>query len=97
MIRHIVLLKWVDGTSEEQHQVVLDQLGRMPEIIPEIKSYDLHSDAGLSDGNANLVVVGDFDDADGYSIYANHPDHVQVITEHIKPIVASRSAIQYEF
>ncbi len=96
MIRHIVLLKWTDGTTREQHRTVIDQLGRLPGIIPQIKSYELKSDAGLDERSSDLVVVGDFDTVDDYQIYAVEPTHVQIISDHIKPIVASRAAIQFE-
>lgn len=95
MIRHIVLLTWADGTTADQHQTVIDQLSTMPGLIPEIKSYELTSDAGISTGNANLAVVAEFDDADGYQAYATNADHVEIIATHIKPILAGRSAIQY--
>ena len=96
MIRHIVLLTWREGTTDEQHQAVVDQLVRMPEIIPEIKSYALHSDAGIAEGNADLLVVGEFENAADYRTYATNTDHVDVISTYVKPILAGRSAIQHE-
>ena len=53
-------------------------------------------DVGISEGNADIVVVGDFDDADGYRAYATNADHLEVIATLIKPWAAGRSAVQHE-
>ena len=97
MIRHVVLLRWVDGTTEAQHQAVLDALHELPGRIPEIVRYRIGSDAGLAEGNAHVSVIADFATADDWRTYSTHPDHVRVITELIRPQLEQRSATQYEF
>ena len=55
------------------------------------------ADARINDGNFDFVVVADFDDVNGYLVYRDHPDHhVAVITDHIRPILAERCAVQHE-
>ena len=39
MIRHVVLLRWTEGTTAEQHQAALDALHELPALIPEIVRY----------------------------------------------------------
>ena len=51
-------------------------------------------DIGISDGNATLAIVGDFADEAAYRTYAEHPVHLEVIAEKIKPFVQGRSAVQ---
>ena len=96
MFRHIVLLRFVDGTSAEQIAAVRDELSRLPGVIGEIRHYEIGIDKGLADGNASITVVGDFDSPEDYLVYANHPAHLALIAEQIKPILAQRSAIQYD-
>ena len=96
MIRHVVLLRWVEGTTEAQHQAVVDGLSELPARIPAIARYRIGSDLGLAEGNADLTVIADFATADDWRIYTDHPDHVQVITERIRPQLAQRTAIQYD-
>ncbi len=96
MIRHIVLLRWREGTTEAQHRAVLDALDELPGLIPEIVRYRIGSDLGLADGNAHLMVIAEFASADDWRTYSTHPDHVRVITERIRPLLAQRTAIQYE-
>lgn len=91
------MLTWAEGTTPEQHQAVVDALSTMPGLIPEIRNYTIGSDAGISDGNADLVVIGEFDDVAGYQTYAAQPDHVAAINDLIKPILAARAAVQFEY
>ena len=96
MFRHVVLLRWVAEATAEQRSAVESGLGALPDRIPEIRSYEIGTDARVNDGNFDLVVVADFDDVDGYLVYRDHPDHVAVIDERIRPILADRAAIQHE-
>jgi hypothetical protein len=57
----------------------------------------LGDDAGLTEGNYHFVVVGDFDDVDGFLAYRDHPAHQKVIADSIRPILASRAAVQHEW
>src|SRR4051794_35828734 len=95
MFRHVVLLRFVPEATAEQRQAVLDGLATLPAQIPELRSYEFGADLGISDGNFDLAVVADVDDADAYRVYASHPAHVAVITERIRPILADRAAVQF--
>jgi hypothetical protein len=96
MIRHVSLLTWVDDATSEQIDAVRDGLRRLPALIPELRDYRVGSDLSVDTGNADFVVIGDFDDVDGYTTYRDHPEHVAVAREHILPILAGRRAAQYE-
>ena len=47
-------------------------------------------------GNADFAVVADFDDAAGYLVYRDDPAHRRIIAEYLRPILASRAAVQFE-
>src|SRR6478672_531838 len=97
MFRHVVLLKWNDVATAEQRNAVVDALETLPPQIPEIRSYRVGVDAGLAaQGNSDLVVVADFDDVDAYVVYRDHPVHQDVIARTIRPILASRAALQHD-
>jgi len=99
MFRHVVLLRWVDATSPERIAAVTDALRGLPEQIPEIARYTIGTDAGINAENADLAVVADFADfADraAYLTYRDHPVHRAVIDELITPILAGRTALQFD-
>ncbi|GAA1024024.1 stress protein [Acrocarpospora pleiomorpha] len=96
MFRHIVLLTWTEDATAEQKAEVAAQLAKLPGAIPEIRRYEIGVDAGVNQGNHELAVVADFDDVDGYLVYRDHPAHIAVITDYMKPIVATRAALQHQ-
>jgi hypothetical protein len=97
VFRHVVLLTWVETATAAERQAVVDGLDALPAAIPEIRSYRVGVDAGLAPGgNSDLVVVADFDDQAGYVVYRDHPVHQDVIARCIRPILASRAAVQHQ-
>ena len=96
MIRHVVLLTFVDTATEAQIQAVEDALSRLPAHLPALKSYVIGRDLSLNDANATFAVTADFDDVDGYIAYRDDPEHRRIIAELIAPILAGRTAAQYE-
>jgi hypothetical protein len=96
MFRHVVTLRWVETATEADRRAVRDGLATLPAAIPEIRSYRVGTDAGLAEGNYDLVVVADFDDRAGYVVYRDHPVHQEVIARTIRPILDARAAVQHE-
>jgi len=95
MIRHTVLMSF-DGVEEALVQKVIDELREMPSLIPEIRSYIVGRDLGLSEGSAAIVVSGEFDTVADYQVYAGHAEHVRVITDHIRPHATGLTRAQIE-
>jgi hypothetical protein len=95
VIRHCVLLRFVDHATEDQRRAVLDGLAALPGTIDAIERYEYGPDAGLAEGNWDLAVTGDFADEDAYRAYAGHPAHLDLIAERIRPILADRAAVQF--
>jgi Stress responsive A/B Barrel Domain len=96
MIRHVVLFTWKPEATQEQKDRVLTELRTLPPLMAGMRAFHAGPDAGLVAGNFDFAVVSDFDDAESYLAYRGHPAHRAVIDERIAPIMASRSAIQYE-
>lgn len=96
MFRHVVLFTWAQEATEEQKAKIAEELRRLPGVISEIRAYTVGADAGVNPGNHQFAVVADFDDVDDYLVYRDHPAHQAVIAEHIKPVLASRAAAQFE-
>jgi hypothetical protein len=96
VIRHVVCLTWTADATEADRAAVAAALARLPDQIPEIRRYRFGPDVGLADGNADFAVVADFDDADAWHRYAVHPAHQAVLAQQIRPILAARSAVQFD-
>jgi hypothetical protein len=97
MFRHVVLFNWTPEATDEQKERVASELGRLPGLIPTLRSYQMGRNAGINPGGYDFGVVADFDDLEGYLAYRDNPEHRAIIETHITPIVAQRAATQYEF
>jgi hypothetical protein len=95
--RHIALFVWTSEATEGQKAVAAERLRELPGAIPEIQRLQSGADAGLNEGNHDFAVVADFADRESYLVYRDHPYHRELIDQTIKPILAGRAAIQYEF
>lgn len=96
MFRHVVMFSWTDEASGEARQAAVDAIGGLPDMVASIRGFSVGTDAGLAEGNFDACVVADFDDEAGYLTYRDHPDHVRVATELLRPIVSGRAAVQYQ-
>ncbi|HSO95669.1 MAG TPA: Dabb family protein [Acidimicrobiia bacterium] len=96
MIRHVVCLTWSVDATPADVEAVRAGLVALPGQIPEIRSYAVGSDLSVVDGNADFAIVADFDDVAAWRRYQEHPAHQAVLTERIRPILASRAAVQHE-
>ncbi|MEV0621623.1 Dabb family protein [Nonomuraea sp. NPDC050404] len=94
MIRHIVLFTWTEDATADQKAAVTSELRKLPGLIPQLRNYTVGPDAGINQGNHDYAVVADFDNVEDYVLYRDHPDHQSVIAEYIKPILATRAAVQ---
>ena len=92
---HCVMFRWNDVDAEHVAKIRAG-LDSMPANVPTIRRYHHGSDAGVNPGNYDYVVVGEFDDADGYRAYRDHPHHTAFIAELVTGNVAERAAVQFE-
>lgn len=96
MFRHVALFRWVPGTTAEQVRAVQEAMAALPAVIPEMRAYHTGADAGLAGGNWDYAVVADFDDAEGWRAYTDHPAHRRVGADLVGPLLAERAAVQYD-
>jgi hypothetical protein len=96
VIRHVSCLTWSDAATPNAVAAVVAALDALPAQIPDIRAYHVGADLGLADGNADLVIIADFDDVAAWRRYQEHPAHRAVIVEQIRPILAGRTAAQLD-
>ena len=96
MIRHVVLLKWKENTSQEAIRAVTEAFTSLPGLIPEIRSYQFGPDLGIYAGNADYVLVADFENQQDFETYSVHEHHIALMKTVSLPIMASFSSAQFE-
>lgn len=96
MLRHVVLFRWLPDAKPEDVAALESGLRRMPDLVPEIRRYEMGPDVGLIDGAYDFALVAEFDDEEGYRAYADHRDHRELVTELVGPILDRMARVQYE-
>ncbi len=95
MFRHVVMFRWSDEVDDAHVAEVGRRLDELPEAISVINAYRHGPDAHVNEGNFDYVAVADFDSADDYVTYREHPVHAAFIADMIAGRVAERAAVQY--
>jgi len=95
MIRHVVVFTWSPDADAGRRASTVEALRRLRQDVGGMTSLVVADDAGLSDGNADTVLIADFPDVEAFHRYAQDPVHLAVIAEHVRPYLAARSAVQY--
>ena len=95
MFRHCVMFTWNDQITDEAKASISAGLNRLAEL-DSVRAYHHGPDAGVSEGNWDYAVVGDFESVDDYMNYADDPGHRSLITEKVAPYVDGRVAVQFE-
>jgi hypothetical protein len=96
MFRHVALFTWKPEATDAQRLALAEQLRKLPGVISTIRGFHIGPDVALNAGNADFAVVAEFDDEAGYLVYRDDPEHRRIITEYLRPILASRAAVQFE-
>ncbi len=94
--RHVVMFRWAPDAPADKRTAAIDALHRLVDDVADLGSLTVGVDAGLAEGNADVVVVADFPSRDAYLAYAQDPRHTDVVVNHLRPIIAERVALQHE-
>ncbi len=94
MIKHVTLINFTDGATEDQKQAVLAVFKSLPEHIPGIRDFSVGLDLGLLEGNAGLMVQASFDKESDFMSYSTHQAHMDVVYPVCGPVMAGYSTAQ---
>jgi len=79
-IKHVALIKFKEGTTEDQIQKAFEELMDLSESVPDVEDYVAgpnNSPEGLNKGYTHGFVMT-FTDAAARDAYLTHPDHERV-------------------
>jgi hypothetical protein len=91
-IKHVVLFKFKDGTSEATIQELIAGYQALPDRIPEMTHFEWGADVsveGLHKGFTHCFITT-FADTAGRDIYIPHPAHqayVQILLPHLEDLL----------
>ncbi|MBK9315788.1 MAG: Dabb family protein [Acidobacteria bacterium] len=96
MIRHIVLFKYKDETSQADRDAFLAMLRELPSKIEEIVDFEAGHDVVHAARSFDAALVASYADLDALDRYARHEDHLPVVNR-AKEICHQVVAVDYEY
>ncbi len=97
MLIHIVLIKFKEGTTENQIKELHENVLQLKEKIPGINSISGGSDVSTEKMNHDFThgFVMEFKDSKARDDYLPHPVHQSVVEKYSRPIAADVLVLDY--
>ncbi|QQS49077.1 MAG: Dabb family protein [Acidobacteriota bacterium] len=95
MIRHIVLFKYHDETSQADRDAFLAMLRELPSKIEEILEFEAAHDLVQAARSFDTALVATYADLDALDRYAKH-EHHQPVVNRAKEICRQVVSVDYE-
>lgn len=100
MVKHIVLFKFNEFANEAEKMEKLNEIKNallsLLDKVDALKSIEVGINENPNE-QFDLSLISTHDNMEQLKEYATHPDHVEVSKELIRPILASRSCVDYSF
>jgi hypothetical protein len=100
MVGHIVMWKLketAEGRSaSENAKIMKDMLGRLPGLIPELRTLVVSTDVFASAPETEVVLYTVFDSPEDLQTYQVHPEHKKCVA-FVSAVVAERRLVDYIF
>ncbi len=94
MITHIYVAKLKPGTPADKVRAWLAEIDALQ--ITGMRSLVGGTDLGLREGNQDVAIVGEFEDAQAWRRYDEDELHNRIRAEHARPLVESQQRVQFE-
>jgi hypothetical protein len=95
MLHHVVTFNLRPDAPADQVDRIREALHALAATLPEMRSLAIGADLGLREGNSSFAIAAQFDDVDGFKVYADHPEHIRIIKELIGPSISERHPVQF--
>lgn len=79
MLTHIVCWKYKEGTTEEQRADHVARLRGLPDVIPNIVSFNVGSDILHLERSFDTGLIAVYSDREALDFYTDHPAHQEVV------------------
>lgn len=98
MIKHIVVWRISDAVDKEKTaQIIKENLEALKEKIDVLRDIRVGINFNDTDAASDIVLETVFDSKADLQAYQEHPAHVAVGRDYVRPNVSERRVIDYEF
>lgn len=97
MFRHVAVFEWTDESTPQERAAAVGALQEWAAgPATSFGRLTVGVDAGMAEGNGDVVVVMDLPDRETYAAYAADEAHQTLVREHVRPILRRRTAVQHQ-
>lgn len=98
MVRHIVMWRMADTEDKrEKAQAIKENLEALKDKIDVIVDIEVGLNFEGSEAASDVVLVSTFKSVEDLNTYQQHPAHKAVGATYVRPNVAERRVVDYEF
>ena len=98
MVKHVIIWKLKDGYSDEEisgiKKDIKEGLEGLKGHIPGLREIKVYTEP-LKSSNCDLILDSEFENEESLAGYTDHPLHVEVAQNKVRPFVAQRNCIDY--
>ena len=94
MVKHIVMFDFKDENRQENLLKAKKMLEALVNTVPSLNSMEVGLNFSEEERAMDLSIVTTFDDKEGLALYANHPEHLEVVA-FIKTVVSQSKVSDY--
>ena len=95
MIKHIVMWKFTDETTEADKLEMKRQLEALKGVVPSLLDIEIGLNFSPCAPAKDMVLMTEFQTLEDLKAYASHPEHQKVVA-FVKPFVDERAVVDYE-
>jgi hypothetical protein len=94
MVKHIVMFTFKEENKQENLQKAKEMLEALLETVPSLKSMEVGINFSTEERAMDLSLYSEFDNQEGLELYANHPEHLEVV-KFIKSVATGSKVSDY--
>jgi len=94
MLKHIVMFDFKDENKEENLIKTKKMLEALLDTVPTLKRMEVGINLSQESRAMDLSLYSEFDNEEGLKLYANHPEHLEVV-KFIKSVTTGSKVSDY--
>ncbi|KIM08818.1 MAG: stress responsive protein [Sulfurovum sp. FS06-10] len=94
MVKHIVIFDFKDENKTENLYKAKIMLEALLDAVPTLRNIEVGLNFANEERAMDLSIITAFDDKEGLNLYANHPEHLEVVA-FLKTVVNGSKVVDY--
>jgi len=93
-LRHLIFGRWNETSTKSQRWEALECLQALPQQVPEIITYEVGPDLGVTEGNYDFGLLGSFANVSSFEAYETSAPHKRCLGV-LKPLLNAKVGVEF--